>query len=63
MEQESNRDKNKNLSSKLHLNKNKPYLKDVIKDLQQSNMWNVQLKVTVNFIFSKDDEQVRDVNS
>ena len=55
---ESNSDRNKNVSVKEYLNVIKPYLKDMIIDLQISDMWKIQLTIAINFISSKDvDEQ------
>ena len=51
MEYESNGDKNKNLSVEEYLNKIKPYLKDIIIDLQNSSTWKIQLTTAINFIF------------
>ena len=54
----SNSDRNKNVSVKEYLNVIKPYLKDMIIDLQISDMWKIQLTIAINFISSKDvDEQ------
>ena len=60
IEYESNGDKNKNLSVKEYLNEIKPYLRDVIINLQKSGTWNIQLTITIDFISSKDadEEQV-----
>ena len=59
MEYESNGDRNKNLSLKEHLDKIKPYLRDIIIDLQKPGQWKVQLTIAINFISSKDvDEDV-----
>ena len=58
IEYESNSDRNKNVSVKEYLNVIKPYLKDMIIDLQISDMWKIQLTIAINFISSKDvDEQ------
>ena len=38
-----------------YLNKIRPYLKDIINDLKQSDTWKIQLAITVIFISSKDD--------
>ena len=51
---ERNGDRNGNLSVKEYLNEIKPYLRDVITDLQKSGMWEVHLARAINFIFSKD---------
>ena len=59
MEYESNGDRNKNLSLKEHLDKIKPYLRDIIIDLQKPGLWKVQVTIAINFISSKDvDEDV-----
>ena len=42
-----------------YLNKIKPYLKDIIIDLQGSDGWKIQLTITINFISSKDTEEER----
>ena len=38
-----------------YFNKIRPYLKDIINDLKQSDTWKIQLAITVIFISSKDD--------
>ena len=38
-----------------YLDKIRPYLTDIVKDLKQSDTWKFQLTITINFIFSKDD--------
>ena len=43
------------LSVEEHLYKIRPYLKNIINDLKQSDTWKIQLKVRNNFISSKDD--------
>ena len=65
IEYESNSDKNKNLSLKEYLSEIKPYLGDIIINLQKSGTWKVQLTIAINFISSKDDdeEQVMHSNS
>ena len=58
IEYESNSDRNKNVSVKEYLNVIKPYLKDMIIDLQISDTWKIQLTIAINFISSKNvDEQ------
>ena len=54
---QSNGDRNKNLSVKEYLNEIKPYLKDIITDLQKSGTWKKQSTVSINSIFSKDTDQ------
>ena len=50
-----NCDKNRILSVEEYLDKIKPYLRDIINDLKQSDTWKIQLTITINFISSKDD--------
>ena len=59
----SNDDKNKHLSLKQYLNKIKPYLKDIIIDLQKSSTWNIQLIVAINFISTKDNDKEQVMHS
>ena len=35
----------------------KPYLRDIIINLQKSDTWKIQLTIAINFISSKDDEE------
>ena len=60
MESESNDDKNKNLSVEEYLDKIKPYLKDIIIDLQKTDSWKIHLTIAIDFISSKftDEEHV-----
>ena len=44
----------KSPSVKEHLNKIKPYLRDMIIGLQKSATWRAQLTTVINFISSKD---------
>ena len=50
---ESSGDKNKNLSLKEYLDKIRPYLRDIIIDLQESDTWKIQLIIAINFISPK----------
>ena len=54
---ESSGDRNKNLSVKEYLDKIKPYLRDIIINLQKSDTWKIQLTIPINFISSKYDEE------
>ena len=63
IEYESNSDRNKTLSIEEHLNKVRPYLKDIINDLKESNAWKIQLTITINFISSKDSNEERVLHS
>ena len=51
----SNVGKNRILSVEEYLNKIRPYLRDIVNDLNQSDTWKIQLKIKSNFIFPKDD--------
>ena len=51
VEHESNSDRNKNLLLEQYRNKTKPYLRDVISDLQESDTWMIQLTIVTNFSF------------
>ena len=57
IEYESNHDRNKNLSLKEYLDQIKPYLRDVIIYLHDSDIWEIQLAIAINFISSKDVEE------
>ena len=48
---ESNGDRNRTLSVKEYLNEVKPYLKDIINELQKSKAWKIQLTIAVKFFF------------
>ena len=62
-EYESNGDRNKNLSLKEYLDKMKPYLRDIIIDLQESVTWKIQLTIAIKFISSIDAEKEREMYS
>ena len=47
IEYESNGDKNSNVSLDEYLIKIKPYLKDIIIDLQSSDTWKIQLTIAM----------------
>ena len=57
IEYKSYSDRNKTLSVEEHLNKIRPYLKDIINNLKKSDMWKIQLTVANNFISSIDNDQ------
>ena len=64
IEYERNGDtKNKTLPFDKYLNKFRPYLKDVINDLKNSNTWKVQYTVKINFVSSKDNDEERVMHS
>ena len=58
-----NGDRNKNLSLEKYFNKVKPYLRDIITDLQESGTWKIQLTIAMNFISSKVSEEERVMHS
>ena len=60
---ESNGDKNKNLSLDEHFDKIRPYSRDIIIDLQESDVWKIQLTIAINFISSKDAKEERVMHS
>ena len=55
--------RNENLSVKEYLNKIKPYLKDIITNLQKSETWKIQLTIAINFNSSKDVDEKRVMHS
>ena len=57
IEYKSKGDKNRNLSLDEFLNKIKPYLRNIIIDLQNFDTWKIQLTVAINFISSTDTEK------
>ena len=46
-----------------HLDKSKPYLKNIVIDFQKFNTWKTQLTAAINFISSKDTDQERVMHS
>ena len=63
IEYESSSDRNKNLSVKECLDKNKPYLRDILINLQKPDTWKIQLTIAINFISSKDVDEKRVMHS
>ena len=57
IEYKSKGDKNRNSSLDEFLNKIKPYLRNIIIDLQNFDTWKIQLTVAINFISSTDTEK------
>ena len=57
----SSGDRNKTLSVREYLDKVRPYLKDIINDLKQSDTWKIQLTITISFISSVDDNDEKRV--
>ena len=54
IEYESNGDRNKNLSLEEYLDEIRPYLRDTITDLQESDIWKIKLTIATSFISPKD---------
>ena len=54
IEYESNGDSNKDLTLEKYLDKLKPYLRDIIIDLQNSDTWKIHLTIAISFIPLKD---------
>ena len=63
IEYQSNCHRNRNLSLKEYINKIKPYLRDIVIDLQEFDTWKIQLAIATNFISSKDAEEERVMDS
>ena len=53
-EYESTWDRNKKLTIKKYLNKIRPYLEDIMNDLQKFDTWKIQLTTSINFMSSID---------
>ena len=58
IEYESNYDRNKTLSGETYINKIRPYLKDIIKNLKKSDTWKIQLTMSISLISSKNYNEV-----
>ena len=54
-EYKRNGDRNRILSVEEYLDKTRPYLRDMINDLKQSDLWKIQLTVTISFSSFRDD--------
>ena len=59
IQHESNGEKNRNLTLNGYFSETEPYLRNIIIDLRNSNTWNIQLTIAVNFISWKDAEEQR----
>ena len=59
IEYRSNGDKNRNLLLDEYLHKIKPYLRNMIINLQNFDVWKIQLTIAITFISSKDAEDER----
>ena len=57
IEYDGSGDRNKNLSVKEYLEKIKPYLRNVIINLQEFDTWKIQLTLAINFTPSKDVDE------
>ena len=60
---ESNSNKNRNLSLAECLNKIKPFLRNIINNLQNSDAWKIQLTIAINFVSSKGAKEERVMHS
>ena len=56
---ESSGHREKNLSIKEYIDKIKPYVIDIIINLQKSDKWKIRLTIAINFISSKDIDEER----
>ena len=63
IEYESSGDRNKNLSVKEYLDQTKPYLRDIIINLQISDTWKIQLTIAITFISANDVDEERVMHS
>ena len=59
----SNGDGNKTLSIEEYLNQIRPYLKDIINDLQKVDTWKIKSTIAINFMSSKDNDKDREMHS
>ena len=59
IEYESNGDCNKDLTLEEQSDKLKPFLRDIIIDLQNSDTWKIHLTIAISFIPSKDVDEER----
>ena len=55
--------KTKTLSIKLDLNMIRLYLRDIINDYKTQREWRIQLKMTINFISSKDSDETHTMHT
>ena len=55
--------KTKALSIKLDLNMIRLYLRDIINDHKTQREWRIQLKMTINFISSKDSDETHTMHT
>ena len=60
---ESNSDVNRNVSLGKYVNKIKPYLRNIIIDLRNSDTWKIQLTMAINYIYLKDAKEERVLHS
>ena len=60
---ESNSDINRNVSLGKYVNKIKPYLRNIIIDLRNSDTWKIQLTMAINYTYLKDAKEERVLHS
>ena len=58
IEYESGSDRNKTLSNKEYLDKNRPYLSNMINDLKTKGEWKLQLSKAVSFMSFKNTNEI-----
>ena len=63
IEYDSNSDRNKTLSIEEYLNKIRPSLKDITNDPKTSDAWKMQLRIAINFMSSKCNDEERVIQS
>ena len=56
-------ERNGDWNNKEYVDKIKPYLKDIINNLNKSDTWKTQLAIAINFMASKDTEEERVMHS
>ena len=63
IEYESNRDRNKTLSTEEYFNKIRPYLKDITNNLKKLDTIKIQLTIAINFLSFKNNDEERATHS
>ena len=63
IEYESKGDKDKTLSIKEYLKMIIPYLRNIINDHKTQGKWKIQLSMTINFLSSKDSDEIRTMHT
>ena len=55
--------RNKMLPIKEYLNKIRPYLSNMINNLETQGKWKIQLSIAINFLSSKDNNKICTIHS